>query len=249
MQTPIQYPFTDFATWIAGVGPSISADFLSKTQRGLSDLYGALLGRSATLEVDEFAELNLVPGRLGQLQILTNTNPPGTMRVHPYTLTNVGEQGVAQVQALAAGAFSFSAEGAENHLGLFDWLFSVKLRSVDISRLDVVGNRGFAVGLLDQVEGTATSARFLLGNDQANWQVLVGATLVDTGVAFTNTFHDLQMARISGAVTAYIDGALVATVAHNVAMPRSRRRIATTSPGGNVGDGFAVDYFRAWYAR
>lgn len=249
MQTPIQYPFTDYATWIAGVGPSISADFLSKTQRGMAELYGALIGRAATIERDEFDTRSFPAGRLGSMQVLTNTNPPGTMQVGPYTLTNVGEQGVVQVLANAAAAFTFDAQGADNHLGLFDWLFSVKLRSIDLSRLDTVANKGLQVGLMDQVEASGTSCRFLLGNDSPNWQVLIGATLIDTGVAFTNTFHDLQMARLSGAVTAYIDGALVATVAHNVAMPRARRRVGATSPGANIGDGMCLDYFRAWYAR
>ncbi len=249
MQTPISYPFVDFAIWVPGVGPSISADFLQKTQRGLGDIYGALMGRSATIEEDDFSELAWPVGQLGKLSITTNTNVPGTMKVEALDPAAQGEHGVARVTATNAAAFNFLADGARSHLGLFDWLFSAKVAVINRTRLDTVANRGWQAGLFDTNEAAGRSCRFLLGNDQANWHVLIGATLIDTGVAYTASFTDLQMSRINGAVTAYINGALVATVNHNTSMTLVRRRVGTISPAANVGDGFSADYFRAWYAR
>jgi hypothetical protein len=112
-----------------------------------------------------------------------------------------------------------------------------------------VANLGLQLGIFDQIEAAATSCRFVAGSDEANWQVIVGSTVVDTLIPIVDgQFYDLQMARLDTNVTAYIDGALVATVAHNVSMPEARRRVGTKGNGA-VGDGVALDYFKAWFAR
>lgn len=250
MQPPINAPFVRDATFISGVGPSIGARFLNvAVQDGLADLYGALLGRSATLRLDEFLEPDFPAAQLGSLRIITNTNLPGTMRVAQVAPAAAGQHGVVGIFATAAAAWSFTADDATAHLGTFDFLWSAKARVVARANLDSYANRGFQVGLFDTNEAAATGCRFIAGSDEANWQVLVGATKVDTLVPIVDgQFYDLQMARLSTSVTAYIDGALVATVAHNVSMPTARRRVGTVGNGA-VGDGVALDYFKAWLQR
>lgn len=155
------------------------------------------------------------------------------------------------VLSTLAASYTFLAEGNRSHLSTFDWAFSAKVMITTKANLDTVANRGFEIGLMDQVEATATACRFIAGNDQANWQVLIGATLTNSGVAASDsTWYDLQMVRLSQSVTAYINGALVATTAHNVNMSRTRRRIGAVSPGAAAaGEGFRADYFRAWFKR
>lgn len=251
MQPPINAPFVREATFISGVGPSIGARFLNvAVQDALADLYGALLGRSATLQVDDFLELAYPAGQLGALTILTNTNGAGTMSVAAVDPAAAGQHGVYNVLATNAAAYSFIADGARSHLSTFDFLFSAKVRVVARANLDTYANRGFTVGLFDTNEAAGTSCRFIAGNDEANWQVLVGSTKVDTLVPIVDgQFYDLQMARLGTSVTAYIDGAMVATVAHNVSMPTARRRLSSVSGGAAVGDGFGVDYFKIWSQR
>lgn len=250
MQPPINAPFVRDATFISGVGPSIGARFLNvAVQDGLADLYGALLGRSATLQLDDFLEVDFPPQQLGSLRIVTNTNGAGTMRIAQVAPTAAGQHGVVAIYANNAAAWSFTADDATAHISTFDWLYSARARVVAKASLDTVGNRGFQVGFFDTNEAAATSARFIAGSDEANWQVLVGATQVDTLIPIVDgQWYELQMVRLSTSVTAYIDGALVATVAHNVSMPTARRRVGTVGNGA-VGDGVALDYFKAWLQR
>lgn len=249
MKTPIAYPFVRDATFVSGVGPSIGALHLNTTQDGLADLYGALLGRSATLQLDDFTDLDMPAGKLGSLRVLTNVNLPGSMRVAIIDPTAAGQHGVAEVLATAAAAWSFLADGSRAHLSTLDFLFSAKAHVVTRANLDTYANRGFQVGLFDTNEAAGTSCRFIAGSNEANWQVLVGATKVDTLVPVVDgQYYDLQMARLSTSVTAYIDGAMVATVAHNVSMPTARRRVGTVGNGA-IGDGVRLDYFKAWMQR
>lgn len=249
MNTPISFPFVRDATFISGVGPSIGATFLNGAQDGLSDLYGALLGRSATLRLDEFLDPDFAAAQLGSLRILTNTNAPGTLRVEQQAPAVIGEHGVVGILATNAAAWSFNAEDAVADLNVADFLFSVKVKVVALASLDTVANLGLQLGIFDQIEAAATSCRFVAGSDEANWQVIVGSTVVDTLIPIVDgQFYDLQMVRLDTSVTAYIDGALVATVAHNVPMPEARRRVGTKGNGA-VGDGVALDYFKAWFAR
>lgn len=250
MQAPINAPFVRDATFISGVGPSIGARWLNVgVQDALADLYGAVLGRSATIRVDDFVDLDMPAGHLGQLRIITNTNLPGTMRVANVAGAAAGQHGIAQVLATAAAAWDFLAEDGRSHLGTFDFLFSAKAAVVDLGNLDTYANRGLQLGLFDTNEAAGTSCRFIAGNDEANWQVLVGATKVDTLIPVVDgQYYDLQMARLGTSVTAYIDGALVATVAHNVSMPTARRRVGTKGNGA-IGDGLLLDYFKAWMQR
>lgn len=249
MRTPIQYPFARYATWIAAVGPSITAEFLNLTEDGLGDMYGALLGRSATWRADEFLERNHPPGQLGGLTISVNTNAPGTMRIAEVIPSTSNEHGLVKVVATNAGSYNFLADDAFSLLDTFDFVWSARVLLTDVTVLSTVGSRGFQVGLFDTNEAAATSCRFVAGSDELNWQAEVGAFTVDTGVAVTNGWVDLQMARINGLVTGYIDGALVSSTAHAVAMPTARRRVGSVSPGAAVGDGFQLDYFRLWMAR
>lgn len=250
MQNPISYPFVRDATFISGVGPSIGASFLNLGQDALTDLYGPLLGRSATWEHDDFEELAWPPGMLGRLSILTNTNGGGTMLSLPLAPTAAGEHGIVEVLATNAASYSFNAEGAQANLDDFDFLFSAKVQIVTLANLESVGNRGFQIGLFSDNEGAATSCRFLAGNDEANWIARVGSTDTDTGIPVVDgQWYDLQMCRLSTNVLSYIDGALVATTAHNVAMNTARRRVGSISPGAAVGDGFRLDHFKNWMQR
>lgn len=249
MQPPINAPFVRDATFISGVGPSIGARFLNVgVQDALADLYGATLGRSATMRGDEFLDLSYPAGQLGTMRVIRNTNLPGTMRVGAAAGA-AGLHGVAQVLATAAAAWEFLADDASAHLATFDFLFSSKAAVVTRASLDTVANRGFQIGIFDTNEAAGSSCRFLAGSNLANWQVLVGATLVDTLIPVVDgQYYDMQMTRLGTSVTAYIDGALVATVAHNVVMADARRRVGTKGNGA-IGDGVALDYFKAWYQR
>lgn len=250
MQPPINAPFVRDATFVSGVGPSIGARFLNvAVQDGLADLYGALLGRSATLRLDDFLDVDFPAAQLGSLRILTNTNGAGTLRVAQQAPVVVGEHGVAGVLATNAAVWNFDAQDAQLQLDTRDFLFSTKAQVVTLASLDIVANLGLQLGIFDQIEAAATSCRFVAGSDEANWQVLVGATLVDTLIPIVDgQWYELQMVRLSASVTAYIDGALVATVAHNVAMPEARRRVGTKGNGA-VDDGIKLDYFKAWFGR
>lgn len=246
MKTPISYPFVRDATFISGVGPSIAALFLNTSQDGLADLYGALLGRSATLELDDFSEISGPMGKLGSLDVNANVNGAGTMRIGSVAPVAAGEHGIWQVIANLAASFNFSAVGHTSHIGPFDFVCSSRVVITSHASLDTVANRGFQIGIFS----FGAPVLFVAGNNLANWQLIVAATVVDTGVpVVAGRFTDLQLARLSGNVTAYIDGALVGTVAHNVVMNSCQRVVGVKSPGANVGEGFGIDYLKAWYQR
>jgi hypothetical protein len=117
--------------------------------------------------------------------------------------------------------------------------------------MDLAGNNGFRIGVQNPPDGLAKNFTFIAGNDKANWQyVIAGSGLVDTGVAATDgTWYDLQIARISQSGKAYINGALVGTVAANISLTTARRKVEMIFPGANVADGLKIDYFKLWGDR
>jgi hypothetical protein len=248
MKTPIAYPFVRDASFVSGVGPAIGAAFLNTGQDALGDLYGALLGRSATMEGEDYGALD---ADLGGLTVLTNTNGGGTFHVGNQTPAAAGEHGVLGVLTTVAAAATFNAESGQMSLDVLDFVWSAKVKLTGRARLDLVGNNGFRIGLQNPPDGIAKNFTFIAGNDQANWQyVIAGSGVTNTGVAATDgTWYDLQIARIGQSATAYINGALVGTVAANITLPIARRKIEIKSPGANVSDGLAIDYFRVWYQR
>lgn len=248
MRLPVQYPFVRDASFVSGVGPAIGSDFLNNSQDALVDLYGAFLGRAASLEWDEFTT---VQPSMGNLTVITNTNGGGSFHIGQQTPAAAGEHGVMGVLANVAAAGTFDAQGAPFYLDTLDFLWSARVQLTGKARMDLAGNNGFRIGIQNPPDGLAKNFTFIAGNDKANWQyVIAGSGLVDTGVAATDgTWYDLQIARISQSAKAYINGALVGTVAANISLTTARRKVEMIFPGANVADGLKIDYFKLWGDR
>lgn len=253
MRNPIQYPFVRDATFVAGVGPSIGAAFLNLTQDALGDLFGALLGRSCSLVCDEFTEALFPVGAFGGLRIFTALNGAGSLSVYPTpTATNTPDPGLGvwNVRTTqAAQAWHFQAVDPPIAQGLLDFGGSGRVKITSRAALDTAANGGFSFGFLSSV--SADTVQLRAGSDEANWIFAVNATNVDTGVAVqNNTWVDLQIWRVNQTFLAYINGALVATVAGNLNLPGLARHLRSRGPSaGAGGDGFSIDYFKAIYAR
>lgn len=244
-----EYPFVDYANWTDGVGPAIDEDFLKRTQRGLVDLYGALVARSAAIECDDFTGRE--PG-LGQLTTLTNTNGGGSFKIAYVAPAAAGDYGLTQIVATNAAAGSFNAEGGALWLDQADFVWSARLKLTGKANLDLAGNNGFRIGLQNPPDGLALNATFVAGSDKANWQyVIAGSGLTDTGIAASDgTWYELQMARINGSCMAFINGSIVGTVAFAFNLTTLRRKVQIVSGGLAVGDGVsAFDYFKLWVSR
>lgn len=245
MNNPIAYPFVRYATF-SPLGPSIGSLFLNQTEDALGDLYGALLGRSAMLVCDEFLEPSFAPGAFGKLRVITNTNGVFSCALAPSAGPDPGLGVWSALPVRAATAFHFQAADPQLDQSTRDFLFSARVMIVRRSILESVANSGFSVGIVSGAEVVAIRC----GSGSFFWNVVAGATTVATQATVTDgAWVDLQLCRISGVVTAYINGALVATVNYATGFPQAQRHLRCRSPQADAGEGYFIDYFKTLYLR
>jgi len=246
VRRPDQWYNVPYASFVDGIGPSVNSEFLNGLQEGLADLVGATFGRSATLITDEFEELSWPAGRAGKFSVAINLN--GTHATTPPL--GVGDHGLLKASAVATSAFNYTLNDAPSWLGTFDFAFSGKALVEDRASLASIGASGFLIGLRNPPAALALEASFVAGSDNANWQVLVGAVLIDTGIPVVNgAFRRFQLCRKNGTIYAFIDGVLVATAAFPNAFTNLIREIRISAPSATAGQGFVADYHRVWYQR
>lgn len=188
---PTIYPFKRSFTYADGsTAPPIvkSNEFYNPTQHALQALVGGKLAFGAMIVTDEFDREQPIPTSMGtfgsQLLIQKNSN------IQFYSLPSLqpGEHGVWRLETTSNGAGG--AETVESD-GMIDpdagFLYTARIRIGNRSRLDTVGNLGFALGM-----GTPSKlhAHFLCGRDQPNWFTFFNSTFVNTGVpVLDNTWY------------------------------------------------------------
>ena len=243
MKRPDQYPNRPYAAFVDAVGPTIDEGFLNPTQEGLADLIGMTFGRSATFVGDEFTTLRYYSAAREKFDTWINTNSDSGPRVP----TGSGQHGILGVYAVVAGPMTHLLQDAMCHVGTFDFTVSMRAAIDTKAELDTVAAFGWFGGLRD----TAPSdVLFVAGSDQPNWHTLIGATLTDTGVPIVDgRFYDLQIVRVNGTATAYIDGALVVTQAFGSSLQQTNRQLGITCPAATINKGYAVDYHRLYIQR
>lgn len=243
MKRPDQYPNRPYAAYADGVGPTIGEGFLNPTQEGLADLIGMTFGRSATFVGDEFTTLRYYSAAREKFDTWINTNSDSGPRVP----TGNGQHGILGVHAVVAGAMTHLLQDAMNWIGTFDFTVSIRAAVDARAELDTLAALGWFGGLRD----TAPSdVLFVAGNDSPNFHTRIGAVLTDTGVPIVDgRFYDLQIVRVSGTVTAYIDGVLVVTQALGASLQQTNRQLGITCPAATINNGYAVDYHRLYIQR
>lgn len=246
MRRPDQWYNVPYASFVDGIGPSVNSEFLNSLQEGLADIVGATFGRSATLLTDEFEELSWPAGKAGNFSVAINLN--GTHAT--AAPLGVGDHGLLKANAVAAGAFEYTLNDASSWLGTFDFSFSGKALVEDRAILNSVGSRGFLIGLRNPPAALGLEAAFVAGSDQANWQVLIGTSVTDSGIPVVNgAFRRFQICRKNGTIFAFIDGVLIAMAAFPNPLTNVIREIRINAPTAGAGQGFIVDYHRVWYQR
>lgn len=247
MRRPDQWPNVPYAAFIDAVGPSVNSDFLNTLQEGMTDLIGALWGRSATLLADEFEELTYpVVGKRGRFDEITVVNAQ-SVNAPPLSF---GDHGLLRMAALAAAPALYTLEDALSWIDTFDFAFSGKALVTTRAALNTAGAEGFLIGIRNPPAALGLEANFRAGSDLANWQVVLRSTMIDTGVPVVDgRFYRFQIARKAGTAYAFIDGMLVATLAFPDILPGVIRQIKTIIPGAAPLDGFYVDYHRVWIQR
>lgn len=253
---PQRQPYVRSLSFVDGKGPP-PWDYFDQLQDHQAAYFGALCGRRASADADEFTESWFRAGYLGRMQIGSNIG----MTVSPAaTPDTVGIHGAASVLG-GTGSLSFMASGAKYGLDA-DFLLTVKIKPVGVQDLDTAEQHGLVVGLGQQgLYGAYPS--FAAGSDTDTWRTLWAPDLVsmpqveDTGIPIVSaTWYRLQISRVAGAVRWFINGQRVAVqngleglyYPYTMLDARKTIEVARTTSGAS-GHGFLIDSCHLLAAR
>lgn len=175
-------------TYVDGV-TQIPAGDMNQLQDDDVLLSSAQLG-SALLVVDDFTGSALSTG-------IWNS-PTGSL----VDDTASGGCGTVQLSDSGGGAQAFSTNNLK--IGTSDFRLAARIRVVSM------GGASSLITLQMQYSSAAGALQFFARGGGTNWQAVVdGGADHDTGVAFGTTYQKLEIRRVSGVVTFYIDGTSV----------------------------------------
>lgn len=256
MFDPLAYPYVRAQTYVDGGGAVLADEFYNPTEDALARLFGAQMGLSTSISVEEFDKRTSVVSTaglaFGQQLWIDNIIPSANVQATTAAALAAGDAGVWLASSLG-GACLFVAYDAPCYLGTADFIWTCRVRTSGLARLATVANGGVVIGLAND----AVLPNFIAGKDQPNWQYQIAGTVTDSGVAVADgTWYVLIIARKAGTVTWYIksgSGALAAvgSAAYAVGITSARRYIQFTDTAGTslVGDGLFVDSISRGFAR